>query len=245
MNKTLADAMDAHGGLERWKKFVSIEMDFDAKGQLLEMKKAMSPGLFHIVVGLQEQATWTTSASAPDKCLAFRPDRMAIESSDGKLILERHDPRTSFDGHTRTTPWDTLHRGYFSGYAIWCYYNVPFILAMKEAQVWDIDPLEDEGELLRGIAVILPSRFATHSRVQEFYFDKDMLIRRQDYTLDIADAPRIAHYALDNVDVDGFKVPTKRRAYLCNKRYEVQRDKLYISMDLSNFRLNDRRHFRF
>jgi len=29
LNKLLADAIDAHGRLERWKKFITIEMDVE------------------------------------------------------------------------------------------------------------------------------------------------------------------------------------------------------------------------
>ena len=64
-----------------------------------------------------------------------------------------------------------------------------------------------------------------------------MLVRRQDYTLDVAEGVNIANYALDIVDVNGFKLPSKRRAYLCNKKYAVLRDRLIISLDMSNFRV--------
>src|SRR3546814_3681442 len=76
---------------------------------------------------------------------------------------------------------------------------------MPGVQVWDIDPLEEDGELWQGVRVVMPDEIATHSRAQEFYFGDDMLIRRQDYTLDIAGGHRIANYALDIVSVDGLK----------------------------------------
>lgn len=83
--------------------------------------------------------------------------------------------------------------------------------------------------------MVLPGTYATHSRAQDFYFGDDGLLRRQDYTLDIAGGPKIANYALEIVDVDGFKIASKRRAYLCDKHYTVQRDRLLISLDISNF----------
>src|SRR3546814_8317162 len=79
----------------------------------------------------------------------------------------------------------------------------------------------------------MPEGIATHSRAQEFYFGADGLLRRQDYTLDIADGSRIANYALDIVDVDGIRIASKRRAYLCNKTYDVLRDRLIIRLDRS------------
>lgn len=87
----------------------------------------------------------------------------------------------------------------------------------------------------QGIRVVLPSNYATHSRTQEFYFGDDGLLRRQDYTLDIAGGEKVANYAFDFVNVDGIKVASKRRAYLCDKHYKALRDRLIISLDFSNF----------
>ena len=42
-------------------------------------------------------------------------------------------------------------------------------------------------------------------------FSKDGLLRRLDYTIDIAQAPG-AHYCFDHVEVDGLVIPTLRRA---------------------------------
>jgi hypothetical protein len=40
--------------------------------------------------------------------------RVAIEKLDGQLVAERREPRASFAGHKLRTPWDPLHRAYFS-----------------------------------------------------------------------------------------------------------------------------------
>lgn len=240
MNKLLANAMDAHGGLERWKQLVAIEADMVSGGELLDRKAPQSPEMRRVTAKTQEQMSFVTPAGGPDKRSVFRPDRVAIETTDGKLIADRYDPRASYAGHDLNTPWDPFHRGYFGGYAMWSYLTSPFSLAMEGAQVWDVDPIEDHGEVWRGVRVALPSRIATHCRAQEFYFGEDMLLRRQDYSVDVAEGFNAANYALDIVDVNGFKLPSKRRAYLCNKRYEVLRDRLMIWIDMSNFRVLDR-----
>src|SRR3546814_5446195 len=59
-----------------------------------------------------------------------------------------------------------------------CYLTVPFSLTMPGVQVWDIDPLEEDGELWQGVRVVMPDEIATHSRAQEFYFGDDMQIGR-------------------------------------------------------------------
>jgi hypothetical protein len=124
---------------------------------------------------------------------------------------------------------------YFSGYAMWSYLTTPFSLAVEGAQLRDIDPIEENGECWRGIRVVLPSGIATHSHAQEFYFGDDFLLRGQDYIVDIAEGFKVANYALQIVEVGGFKIASKRRACMCNKKYDVLSDKVVISLDMSNF----------
>ena len=80
---------------------------------------------------------------------------------------------------------------------MWMYLTIAFSLVVEGAAVWDIDPLEENGERWRGIRVVLPPRFATHSRAQEYFFGNDGLLRRQDYRFDIATSIKIANYAQD------------------------------------------------
>ncbi|BAI94983.1 hypothetical protein Sj15T_28860 [Sphingobium sp. TA15] len=236
MNKLIADAIDAHGGWERWEALKSVQVDVVTGGELLDRKTAPGSGTLRITAKTQRQECRMGPIDG-DMITILEPGRVAIETADGTLVAERHDPRAAFNGHELDTPWDPLHRTYFGCYAMWSYLTVPFSLAMPGVQVWDIDPLEEDGELWQGVRVVMPDEIATHSRAQEFYFGDDMLIRRQDYTLDIAGGHRIANYALDIVSVDGLKFASKRRAYMCNKKYEVLRDRLLIRLDLSNFQL--------
>ena len=47
----------------------------------------------------------------------------------------------------------------------------------------------------------------------------------------------VAQYVYDMVEADGFRFPTKRRAYVRGPGLKPIRDLLLISLDLSNFRL--------
>jgi hypothetical protein len=87
----------------------------------------------------------------------------------------------------------------------------------------------------------MPQRFATHGRAQEFYFGEDGLLQRQDYSLDVADGVRVANCALDIIDVEGLKLPSKRRAFICNKRYEPLRDQSMVRLDFSDLKVNKAR----
>lgn len=169
----------------------------------------------------------------PDRRSSFRPDRVAIETADGDVVAERSDPRSSFEGHDLNTKWDPLHRAYFSGYAMWIYLNAPFMFSMPGVGTEEVAPIKEKGETWRGLRVKLPSNLASHSTLEDFYFGDDFLIRRQDYTLDIAGGCNVANYALDVAAFDGILVPTKRRAYLCNDQYRVLYDRLMVWIDMS------------
>lgn len=239
MNKLLAEAIEAHGGLDNWKQSISIETDITSAGILFELKGASSrTAPFHYEARIHEQAVTMTDVTQPGIRMQFRPDRVAVETAEGMLVAERHNPRSSFAGHSLETPWNPLDRVYFGSYATWMYLTMPFSLSAAGAEVWDIDPIEEEGEVWRGIRAVMPQRFTTHSRAQEFYFGDDGLLRRQDYSLDVAEGVRVANYALDIIDVDGLKLPSKRRAFICNKRYEPLRDRSMVRLDFSNLKVN-------
>ena len=88
------------------------------------------------------------------------------------------------------------------------YLTMAFSLSVERPEVWDIDPMKEDGEVWRSIHAAMPQRLATHRR-----------------TLDI-------------VDVDRLKLPSKRRAFVCNKRYELLRDRCMVRLDFSNLRVN-------
>jgi hypothetical protein len=59
--------------------------------------------------------------------LLSRPYRVAIETTGGVVLDERHDRHSSFAGHVQDTPWDNLHAVYFGSYALWTYLTIPFL----------------------------------------------------------------------------------------------------------------------
>ena len=167
----------------------------------------------------------------------FTPERVAIEKLDGRVVVERADPRTSFAGHELTTPWDPLQRAYFNGYALWTYLTTPFFMALPGFRVTEIDPVNEDGERWFGLQAHFPDRFASHSRLQEFYFDSDLLLRRHDYRVDVAGGFAAIQYVYDIVQADGIKLPSKRRAYRCDANGDLIADELMVSIDISEIRL--------
>jgi hypothetical protein len=128
-------------------------------------------------------------------------------------------------------------RAYFNGYARWTYLNTPFLLAMRDFEVEEIAPWHEGGEVWRGLRARFPDTIASHSKEQDFYFGEDLLLRRHDYILEIAGGVPVAQYVYDIVEAEGFRFPSKRRAYVRGPESRAIGDLLLISIDLSNFRL--------
>jgi hypothetical protein len=162
---------------------------------------------------------------------------VVIEAQDGEIIAEQEHPRKTFAGHAWETPWTPLQLGYFNGYAMWTYYNLPFLLGEPGIEAAEIPSIEHDGLVLQGLRVRFPDNIHTHSTEQNLYFDESGLLRRQDYEVDVAGKNRAAHLISEYSDVQGLKFPTKRRVFVRNEDGTLRRDRILVSIDLFDFEL--------
>lgn len=234
----LEEVLSAHGGLERWQQVQKVRATIVTGGTLWGIKGLVQdPDPRQMTVWAQTEHASVYPFGAPDQRTDFTPDRVSIDKLDGRIVAERDNPRASFGGHQMDTPWDPLHRAYFNGYAMWTYLTTPFLLAMPGFQVSEIESWAEGGELWRGLRAVFPPDIASHSRVQDFYFGPDGLLRRHDYTVDVAGGFAAAQYVHDIVEVDGLRFPTARRAYRRDETGAAVRDEVLVSIDLSELRL--------
>jgi hypothetical protein len=232
----LADALEAHGGLSRWNAFRNLTATIVTGGELWALKGVVqdqSPRTMR--VDLHREWASVEPFGRAGQRTDFTPDRIAIEAEQGRVVAERRCPRAAFARHDMRTEWDSLHRAYFNGYALWTYLTTPFLLAMDGFEVREIEPWREGAEIWRGLRATFPAAIASHSTEQDFYFGPDMLIRRHDYSVEIAGNFAAAQYISDPVSVDGIKIPTKRRAYLRDENLLPMLDTLMVSIDLSGF----------
>ncbi|WP_433559081.1 hypothetical protein ACQPWY_12660 [Pseudonocardia xinjiangensis] len=235
MNDLLSAVLEAHGGLERWNGFSRVRASIVTGGELWGIKGLVQdPAPRLMTVALHEQWASVQPFGSPDQKTAFTRDRIAIEKLDGQVVAERIDPRESFSGHELTTPWDASHRAYFNGYALWTYLTTPFLLAMPGFSVSEIDPVEEHGQRWRGLQARFPPRIAGHSTLQEFYVGEDHLLRRHDYRVDVAGGFAAVQYVHDIIEVDGFRLPSKRLAYRCGADGRANLEQLMVSIELSD-----------
>src|SRR5256885_16163248 len=111
-----------------------------------------------------------------------------------------------------------------------------FLLARAGFQPGETEPWLEGVEIWRGLRATFPATIASHSTEQDFYFGPDMLIRRHDYSVEIAGNFSAAQYISDPASIDGIKIPTRRRVYLRDENLMPMLDTLMVSIDLSGFR---------
>ncbi|MFI6058331.1 hypothetical protein [Streptomyces sp. NPDC051286] len=239
MNPILGEALDAHGGMERWRRFDTVRATLVSGGDLFIIKGIpQDPTPREMTASLHREHASVAPFGALDQHSDFTPDRVAIEKADGTVVAERTEPRKAFQGHVLETPWDPLDRAYFNGYALWTYLTTPFLLAMPEVEVEEIEPWREQGQEWRGLRATFPSTFAGHSTRQDFYFGPDRLLRRHDYHVDIAGGFAAAQYVYDIVEVDGIRLPTRRRAYRRDGALRPIKSQVMVAMDLSDIRFS-------
>ncbi|MBR0819915.1 hypothetical protein [Bradyrhizobium liaoningense] len=235
----LANAIEAHGGLDRWNAHRRLAATIVTGGDLWALKGVDQDQVPRTMrIELHRERASVEPFGKPGQRTAFSPERIAIVAADGRIVAGRNNPRAAFARHDMRTHWDALHRAYFNGYALWTYMTTPFLLAMDGFEVREIEPWREGTELWRGLRATFPPGIASHSAEQDFYFGSDMLIRRHDYRVEIAGNFPAAHYVSEPVSVDGFRLPTRRRIYLRGEELMPLRDELMVSIDLSDFRFD-------
>jgi hypothetical protein len=235
----LDEVIEAHGGLARRKAFERIEATAVTTGGLFPLKGLPTDTTSRrMTVWLHEQRASVAPFGAPDQRTAFSAERIAVEKTDGTVVAESRDLPALFTGHGLATPWGPLHRAYFNGYAMWLYLNSPFVLAMAGVTVRELAPWREDEEEWRVLQATFPGDMVTHSRQQEFYFDRKLDLRRHDYRVDIAGGFAAAQMIDRYVEVQGLRVPTQRRAYVRGPDARPVTDLLMVAIDLGEVTLS-------
>ena len=148
----------------------------------------------------------------------YTPLKTILERVDGSQPPDIRDiPRDSFKGHERSTLWDDHHVTYFTGYAYWYYLTMPFCFVLPVFKTREIEKFQERDEIWRVLEVTFPDYIGTHSRVQQFYYDKDFLLRRMDYKAEVVSGIDVKHYCYDYKVVSGINIPFLRRVWSSSK----------------------------
>jgi hypothetical protein len=234
MNDLLETAIGAHGGLKRWNQLNTVTARLTQGGALWALKG--QPGVLDDVVvtaSLHQERASHRPFGAADRRSAFAPERVAIVNDDGTVLEALDQPRASFAGHTLETPWTTLQLAYFVGTAMWTYLTQPFTFKLPGFETSELEPWDESGQQWRRLRVAWPGNLATHSSEQTLYFDRDGLLARHDYEVEVSGGTPAAHYVSDYDEVAGIRVPTKHRIFPRSPDGQSLGEPLVVSIDLS------------
>lgn len=238
MTRLVDLATEAHGGLQRWKQFEQVSADLVQGGALWSLKgQPRTLARTSVTVGLKQEWASHSPFGADNRRSRFAPERVALEAGDGTVLEELSQPRRSFAGHDLQTPWTELQLAYFAGCAMWTYLNIPFLLDWPGVETEELEPWPAKDGDWRRLAVRFPDSIATHSKVQTLYFDREGLLRRHDYDVEIAGGTPGAHLVGDYAEVSGIRFPTRRRIFARGPDGSFNSEPLVVSIDLSNIRL--------
>lgn len=97
MNELLARIIDAHGGIDCWKRYERIDATIVSGGGFFRLKGIPQDSMpRRMTVWLHEERSSVFPFGAPDQRTMFTPESIAIEKLDGPIVAERHAPRDSF-----------------------------------------------------------------------------------------------------------------------------------------------------
>jgi hypothetical protein len=211
----------AHGGQQSWSAAGEIRVHARSSGLALASKGARSRFReYDLRVTPDPARSVFEPYPRPGKRGVFEEGRVRVESEDGETLSERHDPRPRFRNPRRLFYWDPLDSLYFAGYAMWNYLTMPLLLTrpdvdVREGEAWQEAP----GEIWSRLEVSFPEAIHTHCRAQTFYFDREGLLRRHDYTAEpFGSWATSSHYSTGHKEHDGVIVATNRRVVPRNPR---------------------------
>ena len=95
MNDLLNRVITSHGGLERWNKITLLECDVSVTGSTWS-RKGWPDALKNVHVSAHAQDQWISYRpfTGENKRSRCTPAHTIIETLDGQIVNERHDPRS-------------------------------------------------------------------------------------------------------------------------------------------------------
>ncbi|RDS86097.1 hypothetical protein [Dyella psychrodurans] len=234
----LQKAINAHGGAERWADIKELHLGFKISGAIWHVKG--QPDIlsrFSASIDTRTQTVRMQFPDADDHRSEFTPDLTVLHTPPG-IVERRQQPRDRFDGHFIATPWDAADAVYFCSYALWTYYNSPFLFSRPGVTVRTVSTPWNEGsESWERLHITYPDSLTTHGREAVAYIDKDGLVRRYDYVVDIMGGAVGANYADDYENYDGILLPRRRRVYAYDATGRPQ-EPILVDIELTDARLS-------
>jgi len=238
MNDLLQSVLDASGGLAPWRGLTTVTARIKYGGPFWAMKG--QPGFVGAAQVEADVHTERISHRHESTGLVTHYDRTAdqvtVTSVDGTTDVLRQ-PRESLRGASLETPWTAAQTAYFRGYGTWHYLVEPFVLTFPGVRAREAESWVEGGATWRTLDVTFPPGIDVHSTTQRYYFDAAFHLRRMDYQPEVVGSAPTAHYILEDAEIDGIVVPTRRTIHTRNEDRTADRGQAVITLDLSEIHL--------
>lgn len=233
LSETAEKAIAAYGGIGLWRNAVSVETVVSAAGLAFTLKRR--PAFGHAVMTMDAHRPFCRfTPIGRDSGITGVLDGgdVRLENAQGQVISERRGARDYFKAGRRLFWWDDLDMSYFANYASWNYFTLPALLLRE-----DIEWREPEPGRLRAV---FPAHIPTHSREQQFRFDRHTgLLIQHDYTADIisplATAANVVRQHSENAD--GLVYPSERVVTPRSFRGNPLRKPVLIHLQIHDYRV--------
>lgn len=206
MSETAKKAVMAYGGPEVWLNAKEIEAEVSVRGLAFVLKQR--PYFNHARINMQvQQPVSSICPIGKNKELIgeLNGPNVSLIDSKGELISFRKNARSWFPSLRRWLYWDDEDMAYFANYAFWNYFTLPRLLMNSNIKWTEKAP----GILLAEFPDTIPS----HSKTQEFYFDKETgLLIQHNYRVDIiSKLANAAHAIQSHASNNSLAFPNSRK----------------------------------
>jgi hypothetical protein len=231
--------IEAHGGSARWKNLEAVEAVISAWGFLFKAKRRPVLNRIRVRASTREPHFTFYDFPRPGQAAELIGDKeVRIIGADHQLIAGRHQPRLALKSLRRQLYWDDLDFIYFGGYATWNYLVTPFLFLRDDFYFEELEPLAAAPEFPLRLKVGFPDDVPAHCKTQIFYFDRNYLLRRLDYTAEVVSRwAHAAHVCENYQDFDGFKIPTTRRVFPLLFSSQPLKRPVIVALDIHEFHL--------
>ena len=232
LSLTANKAIEFYGGKELWKNSLSIEAVVSVTGLAFTLKRRPFFHFAKIKMEIGKPISRITPIGK-DKNITgiLNEGDVRLEDEKGNLISERKDARKYFGFGRRIFYWDDLDMAYFANYAFWNYFTLPNLLMNSEIQWIE----KKEGHL----EAIFPDSIPTHSKRQEFYFEKETgKLIQHNYTADIISKfAKATNFVTEHTNQNGLEYPCARKVTPSSLKGNALPGPILIDIKIHDYKL--------
>lgn len=234
LSLTARKAIHAYGGDVYWQNHKYIEAEVSVTGLAFTLKRR--PFFEHAKIKMEIARPFSKIIPiGKDKniCGILNGNDVRLENANGLTIAERKNARDFFPYGRRLFYWDDLDMAYFANYAFWNYFTLPNLLRNDSIQWVE----KSEGCL----QAAFPENFPTHSKIQEFHFDKQSgLLVQHNYTADIiSKLAKAANVVLEHKRTNTLLYPSSRIVTPRNGEGKALKRPILINITVHDLRLTN------